>query len=89
MKKIIERLYNIKPDKYLHFICGLLMSCVLCSLLLHALPLWISVLISLLASTLVNAAKEWIYDPKYGVPNIKDFYATEIGIAFGIILSLI
>lgn len=89
MKNILKKLYDIKVDKYLHFICGLVMAEVIFAISVHFLPILISLAISLVASTIVGAGKEWIYDKKYGVPNKNDFYATEIGVVLGILIMLI
>ena len=89
MKDWIKKLYEIKADKYLHFICGLIIYEVLFAILVHFIPIVFSVIAALLVSTAIGAAKEWIYDKKHGVVNVKDFYATEIGIIIGVVIMLI
>ena len=86
---ILKRLYDIKVDKYLHFICGLVMAEVIFAIVVHFLPLLAALGISLGVSTIVGAGKEWVYDKKHGVPNKKDFYATEVGVVLGLLIMLI
>jgi len=89
MKNLIKKLYEIKVDKILHFICGLIIYEIMFAILIHFITPILSLIIAFIASTAIGAAKEWIYDKKYGVPNINDFYATEIGIIIGTIIMLL
>ena len=68
-------LRNLKQDKLLHFIAGILsvdFLFVICNIFFS---FWISLLISFAISTIIMAGKEIIYDKLIGkgVCNIKDF----------------
>jgi len=69
MKKIIDKLTEIKHDKLLHFFYGTIISFIGVGIFgLHGL--WFTVAIA--------AWKELIYDKQYGTPDIWDFVWTII-----------
>ncbi len=77
---MIDKLANIKKDKLLHFFYGTLLSFIGVGLFgLHGL--WLTII--------VGAWKEWIYDKKYGTPDIWDFIWTILPAGLFIILNLI
>tara|TARA_R100000664_G_C2727193_1_gene118811 strand:+ start:333 stop:578 length:246 start_codon:yes stop_codon:yes gene_type:complete len=80
MKKIIEKLSEIKQDKLLHFFYGTIISFIGISLL---------DLYGLLFTVIIGAWKEWVYDKKHGTPDIWDFLWTILPACLFIILELI
>lgn len=88
MKKILSRLYAIKTDKLLHFICGLIIAQVVYLLLAHACNGWMPHIGAFLLGSLIAAAKE-IADIKFGVPSWKDFIASVVGVVVGLLILLI
>ena len=77
---MIEKLSNIKHDKLLHFFYGTLLSFI--GVALFGLDgLWLTII--------VGAWKEWIYDKKYGTPDLWDFLWTIFPAALFIILNYI
>lgn len=85
MKKLIEWLYSIKADKYLHVLFGLLIAQIVFVLLNIACAPWLALLCAFLLASIVAGVKELI-DVKYGVPSWKDFLASEVGIAVGLLV---
>tara|TARA_R100001594_G_scaffold122883_1_gene159149 strand:- start:1782 stop:2027 length:246 start_codon:yes stop_codon:yes gene_type:complete len=67
MKKIIEKLSEIKHDKLLHFFYGTILSFIGIGIF----GLW-----GLLLTVIVGAWKELVYDKKYGTPDVWDFVWT-------------
>ena len=76
-----------------HLFCGIVMSQVL--VLILSLFCTTSIICPLILSTIISSAvaygKEILYDKVlgHGVYDIKDFIATEVGIGYGIITSLL
>lgn len=89
MKKIIEWLYSLKADKYLHFIAGIIVSQIAYSLLdiSDMTALWCA-FIAFVVATIVGGVKEAV-DVKYGVCKLNDFVATMCGGFLGSLLGLI
>jgi len=67
MKKIIEKLTEIKHDKLLHFFYGTIISFIGVGIF----GLW-----GLLLTVIIGAWKELVYDKKHGTPDIWDFVWT-------------
>lgn len=88
MKKILSRLYAIRADKFLHFICGLIIAQVVCLLLSHACYGCMPFVAAFLLGTLMAAAKE-IADIKFGVPSWNDFFASVVGVVVGLLILMI
>ena len=79
-RKIINKLAEIKHDKLLHFFYGTVISFI--GMGLFGLNgLWFTVVI--------GAGKEWIYDKKYGTPDIWDFLWTILPAGMFIILNMV
>ena len=79
-------------DKLLHLFCGIVMSQVLVLVLsICATSIVCPLILSTIISSAVAYGKELLYDKAlgHGVYDIKDFIATEIGIGYGIITSLL
>jgi hypothetical protein len=78
MKELIDKLSKIKHDKLLHFFYGTVISFI--GIIIFGLyGLWLTVII--------GAWKEWIYDKKYGTPDIWDFAWTILPAIMLIILN--
>lgn len=90
MKKLISKIREIKADKLLHFIAGMVIFMVLFRVFAIFMPMRCSYLISYFISILTSYAKEAIYDRcmKKGVYNIKDFYAGVFGSTAALCLDL-
>lgn len=82
-----------EKDKLQHLICGVVLSQVIVLILslFSKCSAFCPVILSLLISSVVAYGKELLYDKilGHGVYNIKDFIASEIGIGYGIIISLL
>ena len=89
MNELIKKLYEIKVDKYLHFICGMIMAEISFAIIVHFLPILAAMAIAFAITTVIGAGKELIYDKKYGVPNKYDFIATEVGAVLGLLIMFI
>ena len=77
MKKLIDKLTQIKHDKLLHFFYGTIISFIGVAMFgLHGL--WLTVI--------TGAWKELVYDKKHGTPDIWDFLWTILPAAMFIIL---
>ena len=87
MKKLIEWLYSLKVDKYLHFIAGLIVAQVVYSLLDLAMPCWWCAFLAFVCATIVGGIKEAV-DVKWGVPKVDDFVATMLGGLVGVLLAI-
>ena len=88
IKRFIFRLAVISTDKYLHFICGLIIAQVVTQLLDRRLPWWAASALGLLAAVVAGVAKEY-YDKKHGeLPECQDALATALGGLLGILLLL-
>lgn len=82
----------IELDKLLHLVCGIIMSqCLVLALSPIMTNTFLPVLLSFIISSLVAYGKELVYDKAlgHGTYEIKDFFATEIGIGYGTITSII
>lgn len=86
-KELFGWLNKIAVDKLLHFICGLLVAQVAFVCLGFAVEKWWALLGALLISSAVAAVKEAV-DVKYGVPSLKDFAASMVGIVAGLLIML-
>lgn len=83
-----------EKDKLQHLLCGIVISQVLVlilSLCTCMTSIFCPLILSLLISSAVAYGKEILYDKVLGlgVYNIKDFIASEIGVGFGIVVSLL
>ena len=87
-KRRASWLVSLKADKLLHFICGLLIAQGLFLALRLGCTSWMAAIISLSATAVVAALKE-VIDILYGTPEFKDWLASVIGAAIGIILMLL
>ena len=88
IKRIIFRLATVSTDKYLHFICGLIIAQVVAQLLSHWLAWWIISALGFLAAVMAGIAKEY-YDKKHGeLPERQDALATSLGGLLGVLLLL-
>ena len=77
---------TVSTDKYLHFICGLIIAQVVAQLLSHWLAWWIISTLGFLAAVMAGIAKEY-YDKKHGeLPERQDALATALGGLLGILL---
>jgi len=86
IKRIIFKLAAISTDKYLHFICGLIIAQVVAQLLGHRLAWWTVFALGFLAAVMAGIAKEY-YDKKHGeLPECQDALATALGGLLGILL---
>ena len=88
--KILQKIREIKADKLLHFIAGMLIFMLLFRIAAIFMPLRCAYIISYFMSVLASYAKESIYDRcmKKGVYNIKDFYAGVFGSTVALCLDL-
>lgn len=88
IKKICNWICNIKADKLLHFIAGLLMAQIMCVIMNFIVNGYTSIIIGFIFSCVVCAAKEIVYDllMKRGTPSIKDFIFGFIGALLGTII---
>lgn len=91
MKKLISKIREIKSDKLLHFIAGIVIFMVLFRAFLIFLPMRCAFVLAYPLSILASYLKELIYDRKMGkgVYNIKDFYAGLIGSTVALCLDLL
>lgn len=91
MKKLISKIREIKADKLLHFIAGMLIFMLLFRIAVIFMPMRCAFIISYFISVLASYAKESIYDRrmKKGVYNIRDFYAGLIGSTVALVLDLL
>ena len=91
MKDLLKKLREVKADKLLHFIAGMVIFMVLFRIFAIFMPMRCSYLISYFISILASYAKEAIYDRcmKKGVYNIKDFYAGVFGSTVALCLDLL
>jgi hypothetical protein len=88
LKKILQWLGEIKTDKLLHLIAGILVSQIIyASLSFTTLHTGWILLLSLSVTAIAGGAKEAI-DKKIGVPSIMDFLYTVIGGLIGVLLAL-
>lgn len=81
-----------QKDKLIHFIAGIMMSQVLVIFLsLFTNSIILPILVSIFVSSATAYGKEVLYDKALGLGSyeIKDFLATEIGIGYGAIISLL
>lgn len=91
MKNLLKKLREVKADKLLHFIAGMVIFMVLFRVFAIFMPMRCSYLISYFISILASYAKEAIYDRRMnrGVYNIKDFYAGVFGSTAALCLDLL
>jgi len=80
MKKIIDKLTDIKHDKLLHFFYGTVISFIGVGIF----GLW-----GLLLTIIIGAWKELIYDKKHGTPDIWDFLWTILPAIMFVILYIL
>ena len=80
MKKLIDKLTQIKHDKLLHFFYGTIISFI--GIVIFGLHgLWLTVII--------GAWKELVYDKQHGTPDIWDFLWTILPAIIFIILYIL
>lgn len=91
MKDLLKKLREVKADKLLHFIAGMVIFMVLFRVFAIFMPMRCSYIISYFISILTSYAKEAIYDRRMsrGVYNIKDFYAGLFGSTAALALDLL
>lgn len=87
MRRIVDWIRGVKPDKWLHLLCGLGVSQVAFALLSLALPWWGAASLAFAMSAVAGGIKELI-DIKHGVPSWKDFAWTCAGGLIGVLLLL-
>lgn len=87
-EELFAWLYNVKADKLLHVLFGLLIAQVAFVCLRLALPKWLALLGAFLIASMVAGVKELI-DIRYGVPSWKDWIASVIGATVGLIIMLL
>ena len=80
MKKIIDKLTEIKHDKLLHFFYGTIISFIGVGIF----GLW-----GLSLTVITGAWKELVYDKKHGTPDVWDFIWTTLPALMFIILHVI
>ena len=87
---MIKELFNQK-DKLQHILAGIGITQVLYIILSIVLNPYLGIIVSGIITTIVGYLKEWLWDRKLekGTYNIKDFYATLIGIVYSIIILLL
>lgn len=86
IKRIIFRLAAVSTDKYLHFICGLVIAQVVAQLLDRRLAWWATSALGFLAAVVAGIVKEY-YDKKHGeLPERQDALTTALGGLLGILL---
>ncbi len=81
-----------EKDKLQHLLCGVVISQVIVLILsLFTSHIVLPFVVSLVISSALAYGKELLYDKVLGLGtyNIKDFIASEIGVGYGIIVSLI
>lgn len=78
VKRLVQWIYGLKADKYLHCFAGMVVAQVAYVLLAIALPKWACMVLSVVAVAVIGGVKELV-DVKYGVPSWKDFVATVTG----------
>lgn len=81
-----------KEDKLLHVLAGIVLSQILVVILSFCtVSIYCPIVLSLVISSAVAYGKELLYDKALGrgVYEIRDFIASEIGIGFGLLISLI
>lgn len=89
MKRIFDWIGQVKKDKILHFVCGMIISQIMFTIFQTAFVAWLSVLLSLACTSVIGALKE-VYDKHYGgCSETKDFIATTIGGVVGVALSIL
>lgn len=88
---IKEYIRNLKQDKLLHFIAGILMVDVFFIVLNIIIPFHLASTIAFGVASLVMLGKEIIYDKMMnkGVCSTKDFLAGEIGIVLQCVAFLL
>lgn len=83
VKILVDFLGSVKADKWLHFICGLLIAQVTGILLMFCLPKWLALLCGLAVACIAAAGKE-LWDKRHGVPSLTDFIASVVGAVIGL-----
>ena len=81
-----------EKDKLQHLVCGIVLSQILVLIVsLFTCCIAMPLIVSAILSTVVAYGKELLYDKVlgHGVYSLRDFFATEIGIGYGIITSLL
>ena len=91
VKKLIKLLYDVKADKWLHLICGLIIAQIAFALLSLdlRLPQWGTAILALWTSACAGGAKELIDHCFNGVPSWADFWFTLSGGAIGVGLAML
>ena len=85
--KLKELLGSVKADKWLHFICGLIVAQLMLAVFSICMPYWASVLLSLFATACIGGAKELLDKVAGGVPSWADFWFTLAGAAIGLLIA--
>jgi len=84
MKRILRWLNDIKLDKLLHFIAGLLIAQISYALFSIGFVEWLSALLAFGTAACIGGVKEMLDGViNDGVPSLSDFLATLIGGAIG------
>lgn len=85
------RFFNEK-DKLQHILVGIILSQILVLILSFCtISIYCPIVLSFIISSGVSFGKELLYDKilEHDVYNMKDFIASEIGVVYGLLTSLI
>lgn len=89
MKRLFNFLNNLKVDKLLHFIVGVILGLIMMWIGKFFLPLLSNGVLALSIVFLVSLAKEYYDKTHKGVVDILDIVATFIGGVVGILIALL
>lgn len=81
-----------EKDKLQHVLAGVVLSQILVLIIsFFTKSIYLPIILSLVVSTSVAYGKELLYDKVlgHGVYSMKDFIASEIGVLYGLLTSLI
>ena len=81
-----------EKDKLQHVLAGIILSQILVLILSFCtISVYCPIILSFIISTGVSYGKELLYDKVlgHGVYNMRDFIASEIGVVYGLLISLI
>ena len=87
VSKLKALLGSVKADKWLHFICGLIVAQLMLAVFSICMPYWASVLLSLFATACIGGVKELLDKVAGGVPSWADFWFTLAGGAIGLLIA--
>ena len=81
-----------EKDKLKHILAGIIISQILVIIIsLFTTSIIFPIILSTLISSIVAYGKELLFDKALGlgVYNIKDFIASEVGVCYGILISIL